>query len=130
MAVLRSAKKYPKKKHPKFPKRKRQLFSLNDFFRSWPILVNSPFVALGETVYFPPWDRFFDFFSPSYDRFRKEKTVDASKVFPLPTLRALSASNNPSALSARAGIWSSMSDVKLKSRGRMPCSCPSQTVMT
>ena len=38
-----------------------------------PILVSGPFVALGETVHFPPWERFFDFSFPSYGRFLKKK---------------------------------------------------------
>ena len=42
------------------------------------ILVNGPFVALGETVHFPPWDRFFDFLEsqipfPRYSSFCKKK---------------------------------------------------------
>ena len=38
-----------------------------------PILVNGPFVALGETGHFPLWERFFDFPFPSYSRFHKKK---------------------------------------------------------
>ena len=57
-----------------------------------PNFVNGLFVALGKTVHFAPWDRFFDF---SFMR---------QKVFPHPTVGAPSASNSPSALSARAGL--------------------------
>ena len=31
----------------------------SDFCHTNPILVNGPFVALGETVHFPRWERFF-----------------------------------------------------------------------
>ena len=34
-----------------------------------PILVNDAFVALGVTVHFPHWERFFDFPFPSYSHF-------------------------------------------------------------
>ena len=34
-----------------------------------------PFVALGESVHFPRWERFFDFSFPSYGRFRKKKSL-------------------------------------------------------
>ena len=51
------------------------------------------FDSLGGTVHFQPWDWFFDFLFPSYTR---------QKVFLLPTVGAQSASNSPSALSARA----------------------------
>ena len=33
----------------------------SNFCHTTPILVNDPFLALGMTVNFPPWDRFFDF---------------------------------------------------------------------
>ena len=68
----------------------------SDFCHTTPILVNGPFVALGEIVHFPPWERFFDFSFQSYGPFRTKK------VFPLPTVRALSASSSPSALSEQA----------------------------
>ena len=72
------------------------------FCHSTPVLVNGPFVALGETVHFPPWDRFLDFSFPSYGRFRQKKTwMTRQKVFPLPTVGAPPASNSPSALSDR-----------------------------
>ena len=60
-------------------------------------------VALRGTVHFPPWERFFYFPFPSYGRFRK-KAQTRQKVFPLPTVRAPSASNSPSALSEQA-LW-------------------------
>ena len=41
---------------------------------------------------------------PSYGRFRKETWPTRQKVFPFITVRALSASNSPSALSAQA-LW-------------------------
>ena len=70
------------------------------------ILVKDPFVDLGETVHFPCWGQFFDFSFPSYGCFCKKKKTwpTRQKVFPLPTVRALSASNSPSALSAQAGL--------------------------
>ena len=82
----------------------------SDFCHATQILVDGPFVALRETVHFPHWERFFDFSFLSYGRFRKKnkqkKQLTRQKVFPLPTVRALSASNSPSALSAWAGfIW-------------------------
>ena len=40
------------------------------FCHTTPILVNDPFLALGMTVNFPPWDRFFDFLFRSYSCFR------------------------------------------------------------
>ena len=49
-------------------------------------MVDGPFVALGETVHFPPLERFSDFRFPSYSRFCKKKTwLTRQKVFPLPT---------------------------------------------
>ena len=68
------------------------------------ILVNGPFVALGVTVHFPPWERFSDFPFPSYSRFHKKNPVDPSKSLPPPHCggRAPSASNSPSPLSAQA----------------------------
>ena len=44
-----------------------------------PILVNGQFVALGETVNFPHWGRFFDFLFLSYGRFRKKKLGERIK---------------------------------------------------
>ena len=86
------------------------LFSLNNFFWSWPehgkgkevgiflgpesrFLAEKSnfrhtnfglFVALRETVHFPPWERFFDFPFRSYSRFRKINPVDTSKSLPPP----------------------------------------------
>ena len=53
-----------------------------------PTLVNDPFVALGVTVHFPPWDQFFDFPFRSYSSFRKKIWLTRQKVFPLPTVGA------------------------------------------
>merc|ERR1712209_322345 len=74
----------------------------SDFCHRTPILVNDPFLALGMTVNFPPWERFFDFPFQSYSCFRKKIWLTCQKVFPLPTVGAPSASNSPSALSAQA----------------------------
>ena len=51
-----------------------------------PILVDDPILALGMTVNFPPWERFFDFPFRSYSCFRKKILLTAQKVFPLPTV--------------------------------------------
>ena len=59
-------------------------------------------VALGMTVNFPHWERFFDFPFWSYSCFRKKIWLTCQKVFPPPTVGAPSASKSPSALSARA----------------------------
>ena len=72
----------------------------SDFCYTTPILVNGPFVAFGEMLHFPFWGLFFYFSFPSYGSFRKKKKVDASKSA-LPTVRALSASNSPSAGASR-----------------------------
>ena len=48
----------------------------SDFCLMTPNFVNDPFVVLGETVHFPPWDRFFDFFVPTWPTHQK--------VFPPP----------------------------------------------
>ena len=87
----------------------RFLAKKSNFCHTSPILVNDPFVALGEAVHFPPWDRFFDFMFQSYSSFRKKFRLTCQKVFPLPTVGASSASNSPSALNAqtlraRAGL--------------------------
>ena len=66
----------------------------SDFCHTTPILVNDPFVALGEAVHFPPWDRFFDFTFQSYSCFRKKIRLTAQKVFPLLTVGATSVSNS------------------------------------
>ena len=79
---------------PKF----RFLAKKSDFCHTIPILVHDPFLALGMTVNFPPWERFFDFPFRSYSCFRKKIWLMAQKVFPLPTVGAPSASNSPSAL--------------------------------
>ena len=43
----------------------------SDFCLMTPNFVNDPFVVLGETVHFPPWDRFFDFFVPTWPTHQK-----------------------------------------------------------
>merc|ERR1711928_38776 len=53
---------------PKF----RFLAQKSDFCHTTPILVDDPFLALGMTVNFPPWERFFDFPIRSYSCFRKK----------------------------------------------------------
>merc|ERR1711923_501653 len=83
---------------PKF----RFLAKKSDFCHTTPILVDDPFLALGITVNFPPWERFFDFPFRSYSCFRKKIWLTAQKVFPPPTVGVASASKSPSALSARA----------------------------
>ena len=83
---------------------KSRFFAEKSYFcQMTPILVIGLFVALGETVHFPPWERFFYILFPRYGRFCKQKNWSTrQKVFPLPTVRAPSASNSPSALSAQA----------------------------
>merc|ERR1711873_274371 len=83
---------------PKF----RFLAKKSDFCHTTPILVDDPFLALGMTVNFPPWEPFFDFPFRSYSCFRKKIWLMAQKVFPPPNVGVLSASKSPSALSARA----------------------------
>merc|ERR1712012_700159 len=56
----------------------------SDFCHTTPILVNDPFVALGVTVNFPPWGRFFDFPFQNYSSLRKKNPVDPSKSLPPP----------------------------------------------
>ena len=84
---------------PKF----RFLAKKSDFCHTTPIFVDDPFLALDMTVNFPPWKQFFDFPIQSYSCFRKKIRLTAQKVFPPPTVGAPSASNSPSALSARTG---------------------------
>ena len=62
----------------------RFLAKKSNFCHTTPILVNGPFVALGVTVNFPPWDRFFDFLFPRYSSFPKKNLVDSSKSLPPP----------------------------------------------
>ena len=87
-----------------FGRKFRFLAKKSDFCHTTPILVDDPFLALGMTVNFPPWERFFDFPFRSYSCFRKKIRLTCQKVFPLPTVGAPSASNSPSALSAQA-LW-------------------------
>ena len=75
----------------------------SDLCHTTPIFVDDPFLALDMTINFPPWKQFFDFPFRSYSCFRKKIRLTAQKVFPPPTVGAPSASNSPSALSARAG---------------------------
>ena len=58
----------------------------SDFCHTTPILVDDLILALGMTVNFPPWERFFDFPFRSYSCFRKKILLTAQKVFPLPTV--------------------------------------------
>ena len=74
----------------------------SDFCHTTPILIDGPFVALGEAVHFQPWERFSDFSFWSNSSFRKKKPADPSKSHPLPTVGAPSASNSTSTLSAQA----------------------------
>ena len=78
------------------------LVQKSDFCHTTPILVDDPFLALGMTVNFPPWERFFDFPFRSYSCFRKKIRLTRQKVFPPPTVGVPSASKSPSALSAQA----------------------------
>ena len=54
------------------------------FCHMTPILVNGPFVDLGETVHFLCWERFYEFLFPSYGRFWEKIWLLRQKVFPLP----------------------------------------------
>merc|ERR1712107_354444 len=83
---------------PKF----RFLVKKSDFCHTTPILVDDPFLALGMTVNFRPWERFFDFPFRSYSCFRKKIWLMAQKVFPPLTVGVPSGSKSPSALSAQA----------------------------
>ena len=64
----------------------RDFWPKNPTFAMRPqIFDNGSFVALWETVHFPPWDRFFDFSFLSEGLFRKKKNLaDASKSLPPP----------------------------------------------
>ena len=72
----------------------RFLAKKSDFCHTTPILANDRFVALGVTVHFLPWDRFFDFPFLSYSCFRKKIRLTRQKVFPLLTVGATSVSNS------------------------------------
>ena len=50
----------------------RFLAKKSNFYHTTPILVDDPFLALGMTVNFPPWDRFFSFPFGSYSSFRNK----------------------------------------------------------
>ena len=68
-----------------------------------PDFVNGPFVALAKAVDLAPSDPFFDFSFPSYGRFREGDPPTQQKVLPHLTVGALTDSNSPCALRARAG---------------------------
>ena len=57
-------------------RKSRFLAKKSHFRHTTPILVNDPFVALGEAVHFSPWERFSDFPFRSYSSFRKKKWLD------------------------------------------------------
>ena len=84
---------------PKF----RFLVQKSNFCHTTPILVNDPFLALGMTVNFRPWERFFYFLFRSYSCFRKKIRLTCQKVFPLPT-EGFYCTVKALALSARAGL--------------------------
>ena len=67
-----------------------------------PDFVNGPFVALGDSFDLAPSDPFLNFSFPSYGRFREGDPPTQQKVLPHLTVGALTDSNSPSALSARA----------------------------
>ena len=69
-----------------------------------PDFVNGPFVALAKAVDLAPSDPFLNFSFPSYGRFRGGDPPTQQKVLPHLTVRALTDSNSPSALRARAGL--------------------------
>ena len=64
----------------------RFLVQRSNFCRTTPIFVNDPFLALGMTVHFLPWEWFFDFPFWGYSSFRKKKSgwpVKKSSPYPL-----------------------------------------------
>ena len=68
-----------------------------------PDFVNGPFVALAKTKILAPSDPFLNFSFPSYGNFREGDPPTQQKVLPHLTVGALTDSNSPSALRARAG---------------------------
>ena len=82
---------------PFFGQKLQFLVQKSDFCHTTPILVDDPILALGMTVNFPPWERFFDFPFRSYCCFRKKIRLTRQKVFPPPTVGVPSASKSPSA---------------------------------
>ena len=86
----------------------RFLAKKSDFCHTTPILVDDPFLALGMTVNFPPWEPFFDFPFRSYSCFRKKIWLMAQKVFPPPTVGVPSASKSPSALSVQPKLFGTL----------------------
>ena len=65
--------------------------------------IKGPFVALAKAVDLAPSAPFFNFSFPSYGRFLEGDPPTQQKVLPHLTVGALTDSNSPSALSARAG---------------------------
>ena len=72
----------------------------SDFCHVTPILVNSPFLALGDRSHVG--SNFLTFRSQFMAVFLKKKRSTRQKAFPLPTVGAPSTSNSPSALRAQA----------------------------
>ena len=68
-----------------------------------PDFVNGTFVALAKAVDLAPSDPFLNFSFPSYGNFREGDPPTQQKVLLHSTVGALTDSNSPSALSARAG---------------------------
>ena len=68
-----------------------------------PDFVDGPFLALGDSFDLAPSDPFLNFSFPSYVNFREGDPPTQQKVLPHLTVGALTDSNSPSALSARAG---------------------------
>merc|ERR1712121_580224 len=68
-----------------------------------PDFVNGPFVALAKAKILAPADPFLNFSFPSYGNFREGDPPTQQKVLSHLTVRALTDSNSPSALHARAG---------------------------
>ena len=64
---------------------------------------NGPFVALAKAKILAPSDPFLNFSFPSYGRFREGDPPTQQKVLPHLTVGALTDSNSPCALRARAG---------------------------
>ena len=60
-------------------RKSRFLAKKSDFCHTISSLVNGPFLALGETVHFPPWDRF-----PRYSSFHKKPGCQLKKSPPSP----------------------------------------------
>ena len=76
-----------------------------------PDFVNGPFVALAKAKILAPSDPFLNFSFPSYGRFREGDPPTQQKVLPHLTVGALTDSNSPSALRARAGLLELLSEL-------------------